>query len=454
MELETHRAPRIAIIGAGWAGLAAAVRAQQTGCAVTLFEAARQAGGRARSVPLAGGEVLDSGQHILLGAYTHTLALLRALGVQQERVFLRAPLALRYADGSGLALPALPAPLHALTGIAAARGWRWGERWALLRAAARWQRAGFACEDSASVEQLGAGLPPRLIADFIEPLCISALNTPLPQASAAVFLRVLRKALCRRAASDVLLPRAPLGEVLPAPALRFLAAHGATLHLGQRVQALHWRQPHWLVAGQAFDAVLLATDAPSAARLVQRAALGAPPALAAELRRWQRAAAALEMRPITCVYACVEAAAARRLPPMLVLHSGVEAPAQFVFNRAAIAGKTDGRADGTCVLAFVISASSGERAWEERQTLAQAQAQLGLHAQPLHTHCERRATFACTPALLRPPQRIAPALLACGDYVAGPYPATLEGAVMNGNAAATAALQSAPFRSSAGVVQW
>jgi len=51
---------------------------------------------------------------------------------------------------------------------------------------------------------------------------------------------------------------------------------------------------------------------------------------------------------------------------------------------------------------------------------------------------EKRATFACTPQLQRPATRIAPALLACGDYVAGPYPATLEGAVRSGVQAARA----------------
>ena len=69
--------------------------------------------------------------------------------------------------------------------------------------------------------------------------------------------------------------------------------------------------------------------------------------------------------------------------------------------------------------------------------LAQAARQLGLKGlQPVQTIVEKRATFACTPSLQRPAQQIANGLLACGDYIAGPYPATLEGAVRSGLEAA------------------
>jgi hypothetical protein len=111
---------------------------------------------------------------------------------------------------------------------------------------------------------------------------------------------------------------------------------------------------------------------------------------------------------------------------MLALRASVTesepAPAQFVFDRGQL-----GSARG--LLAFVVSASDPERTTLQAQVLQQAQTQLGLKLQAVQTITERRATFACTPALLRPAQAIAPGLLACGDYVAGPYPATLEGAV-------------------------
>ena len=90
------------------------------------------------------------------------------------------------------------------------------------------------------------------------------------------------------------------------------------------------------------------------------------------------------------------------------------------------------------LLAFVVSASEGERAVLEQQVCQQAAQQLGLpDLQPLQTVVEKRATFACTPGLQRPPMQIAPGLRACGDYVAGPYPATLEGAVRSGMACGT-----------------
>ena len=123
---------------------------------------------------------------------------------------------------------------------------------------------------------------------------------------------------------------------------------------------------------------------------------------------------------------------------MLALRSSSAEPAQFVFDR--------GQLGGPCgLLAFVVSASSDERAALQTAVLQQARSQLAawLQGQKLvavQTVVEKRATFACTPGLLRPAQLIAPGLLACGDYVAGPYPATLEGAVRSGLAAGRSCL--------------
>jgi hypothetical protein len=126
-----------------------------------------------------------------------------------------------------------------------------------------------------------------------------------------------------------------------------------------------------------------------------------------------------------------------RLPrPMLALRFSATAPAQFVFDLGPLRG-----IDGA--LAFVISGASD---WVARgteatvqATLAQAQAALGASLggplREVRTFTERRATFLCTPEVVRPAQRVASSLVAAGDYIAGPYPATLEGAVRSGSSA-------------------
>ena len=112
---------KTAIIGGGWAGLAAAVELVSAGVDVTLFEAAKQLGGRARRVEI-NGQALDNGQHILLGAYRDCLRLMRLVGADPERCFKRLPLAIEHpALGFRLRLPRLPAPLHLAAGLLGAR---------------------------------------------------------------------------------------------------------------------------------------------------------------------------------------------------------------------------------------------------------------------------------------------------------------------------------------------
>jgi len=418
---------RVAVIGAGWAGLAAAVEATRAGAQVTLFEMAPAPGGRARDVVSHGGD-LDNGQHICIGAYRETLRLLAEVGVAEAAVFERLPLTLVDARGHGLRMRR-GAPLPAFArAVAGRRGWSWRERFALLRVASRWRRSGFRALPGETVADLASDLPVAVRREFVEPLCVAALNTPAAQASGAVFLRVLRDALTGApGGADLLLPRIGLGGVFPGPALAWLERHGATLRLAHRVERIDRDGVGWRVDGTAADRVVVAASAVEAARLI------APHAAA-----WTAITGALRHEPIATVYAHSEGCA---LPePMLALHADAAKPAQFVFDRGRLGG-----AAGT--LAFVIS---GAASWVERgiaateaATLQQGNDELGGYLRaPLtavRTIVEKRATFACTPGLVRPPMDVAPALFACGDYLAGPYPATLEGAVRSGVAAARAA---------------
>jgi len=427
-------AVKVAVIGAGWAGMAAAVAHQQAGRQVTVFEAGRTVGGRARAVPgaLPDGTpvMLDNGQHILIGAYSECLRLMRLVGVDPDTALLRLPLTLQFPDGQGLQLPDLPPPLDALLGLARAHGWHWRDKLALLRSATTWQLRGFRCAPHLSVAQLCAALTPRLMAEFIDPLCVSALNTPAREASGQVFLRVLQDSLFSgRGGSNLLLPRTDLGALFPEAAARWLQQQGGQAMTGQRVQ--RWQAvcagsgPDAAAPPEAFDHITLACPSWEASRLVQ--GLANLPGLA-DARRWSAAASALRFEAITTVYAH---ASGVRLPrPMLALRHTADQPAQFVFDRGPLNGQQG-------LLAFVVSASDGDRARLEQQVLQQAATQLALPGlQAVQTVVEKRATFACIPGLQRPDLQVLPGLSACGDYVQGPYPATLEGAVRSGTAIA------------------
>src|SRR6185369_5865250 len=237
----------IAVVGAGWAGLAAAVEATRAGAHVTLFEMAPTPGGRARDVVSHGGD-LDNGAHICIGAYRETLRLLDAVGVAESDVFQRLPLTLVDGEGNGLRMrPGAPVAAFARA-VAGRRGWSWRERIALLRVASRWRRAGFRALPGETVADLASDLPPAVRRDFIEPLCVAALNTPVEEASGAVFLRVLRDGLVGSPGSaDLLLPRVGLGSVFPAPALAWLERQGATIRLAHRVERMEHDGARWLV---------------------------------------------------------------------------------------------------------------------------------------------------------------------------------------------------------------
>ncbi|MES2186839.1 MAG: hydroxysqualene dehydroxylase HpnE [Pseudomonadota bacterium] len=426
---------RVAVVGAGWAGLACAIAATGAGFAVAVFEAARMPGGRARSVEgPQGGAPLDNGQHILIGAYTETLRLMALVGADPGEGLLRQPLDLRFADGGGLALPRWPAPLDLLAGVAAARGWSWADRGSLLRASFGWQRAGFRCDPAASVAELCTGMTARVREELVDPLCVSALNTPAAEASGTVFLRVLKDALFGvPRGGDLLLPRADLGALFPLPAVQWLTARGADVRLGTRVQAIAplatpGAQPAgWAVDGEPFDRVVLACPPGEAARLAGCAA-------GAEAAPWCAAARALHFEAIATIYAQAPRGLDRA---MVALRCTPALPAQFVFDRGRLGGPAG-------LLAFVVSASREEREVLEAAVVRQARVQLGLAVEPVTTIVEKRATFACTPGLVRPGMPIAPGLLACGDYVEGPYPATLEGAVRSGLATAKALQGSIP----------
>jgi len=419
---------RVAVVGAGYAGIAAAVSLVQGGAAVTLFDANRTAGGRARRVEYRGA-VLDNGQHILLGAYRRTLALMHAVGVPVNAV-RRESLAIHYPGLLEFAAPRLPAPLHLAAALAFAHGLGFMERSAAFAFAFALRRAEAAAREGETV----AGLlqrhaqPETLRRLVWEPLCVAALNTPADRADARVFARVLRDALMRgREDSELVLPAFDLSSLLPDPAISWLGERGAEIVLGGRILSLAREAAQWRLSlsdgARAFDAVVCATAPHEAASL-----LGTVPTLAPLAAR----ISAIAHEPITTVYLQYDARV--RLPfPMTGLDGG---HAQWLFDREALGGPRG-------LVAAVISASRAQAALDHDVLATAVHREVerlgGTLDPPRWTKVitEKRATFACVPGAYRPPADTgAPGLVLAGDYTEGPYPATLEAAVQSGERAA------------------
>ncbi len=383
---------RAAIIGAGWSGLAAAVTLAERGVPVTVFEASRSLGGRARRVSIDGVD-LDNGQHILIGAYRETLRMMRTVGADPDELLLRLPLELRFADGFHLRAPRLPYPLNLLFALLGAKGLDLAQSFSALRFMASLWARGFRAEPDSSVAQLldenrQAGV---LRTHVWEPLCVSALNTPVEHASAQVFVNVLRDGLTgARAASDFLIARTDLGPHAPG---------------GFRLND-----------AQVFSCMVIACGPHQAGPLLVQL-----PELADALSR----ISAFSYEPIvTCYLKYPESVSLSA--PMLGFNGGI---VQWVFDRGRLGGPMG-------LLAAVISASGAHEDLPKEALVSrigtELKAALGSLPSPYWSQVitEKRATFSCRPALARPQGATpAPGLFLAGDYVASDYPGTLEDAV-------------------------
>jgi squalene-associated FAD-dependent desaturase len=400
---------RVAVVGAGYAGMAAAVTLAERGVPVTVFEATNVPGGRARRVQSQGHE-LDNGQHILIGAYTALFGMMRTVGVPEASV-LRVPLDIRYVRRFRFRRIGLPGSLGLAAGLLSARGLSLSERLAAARFIARLRRARFALPaDIPVTEFLARHGQAGAAAHYLwRPLCVSALNTPPELASARVFLAVLRDTLGGAAeASDLVLPRVDLSRLFPEPACEYVRGKGGEIRLQSPVKDL-------AALRQSFDRVILAVGPHQLKTLLPEAP-------------------DYSYQPIYTCY--LQYAAGVRLPfPMLGLADGV---VQWVFDRGALLGEK-GR------LACVISAQGdhqqmGLDALAERCHAELAAVLPGL-AKPEWSRviAEKRATITCVPGAKPAPAPRAGVHYA-GDYTDGEYPPTLEAAVRSGIRAAGLAI--------------
>jgi hydroxysqualene dehydroxylase len=451
-------APRsVAVIGAGWAGLAAALDLARAGAAVTLIESAPMAGGRARTAlidtPLGRFE-LDNGQHLMMGAYREAIA--RMTDVGSIAGIERTRLDLSMAGEFRLRAAKLPAPFHLAWALVTARGLTPGERLAMSRMilALRW--SGWRADPQQTVGSLLDRFrqPASLVQRIWEPLCIGALNTPVATASASAFCIVLRDTLgSTRDASDFLLAGEPLGALLPEPVLSQLAAMGARIRLGTTARLIRPEASGWRVstslkadadpAAERFDDILLALPPWSAARLLEGMGEDTAP-----MRAYRP-------EPIATAWVFWPQAQTLRLPRISMLAENLDTGrlGQWLFDRGMLAPQA---ADGSAargqrarVAAVVISLASRIDALEaariESLIADQLSSDLGLpRPGAVRLVTERRATFRCEPGL----PRLAcghyrdryPGLWLAGDWLWPGYPATIEAALLSGAEAARSIL--------------
>ena len=246
--------PEIAVIGAGWAGLAAAAYLAPH-CRLTLFEAGKVAGGRARGVAHGEFAELDNGQHLLIGAYRAVFRLLHRVGESPDALFLREPLHWHLADGFQFRCPQkLPAPLHLLWAVLRGKNADWAQKTALLRQMAalqRWHKR------QPPDQSIASWLDEQRVGE--DWMVLGALNTPLETASLRVLCHVLADGVwASRNAGDFYIAKRNLSDTLAAPVLHYLAQHGAKYRPNCRIAQVHAASGKVQADGQTFDAAVFA----------------------------------------------------------------------------------------------------------------------------------------------------------------------------------------------------
>lgn len=414
----------VGIIGAGWSGLAAAVELTRSGHRVTIYESARLAGGRARRVET-NHLTLDNGQHLLIGAYSETLRLMDTVKPGSSTSgFLRLPLTLDYPDGVKIRAPRLTAPFHLGAALLLARGFSFADKLAAIRFVRSLERMDFCPDSSLNVAEAIATQPERVRRYLWQSLCIAALNTPVEQASFAVFARVLKDALTGQPAnSDLLIPVCDLSALFPEPAMEWIRQQGGEVRLCHRIKSIQPGNGGWQVHGEEgtarHDAVIIATSPHQASALLE----GLP-----ECRLITDQIKGLSYQPIETVYAEYPRSLRFRYP----LTGWIDPVPLFLFDLEAAMGRTGW-------VAAVASAEGPHLDWEDGRWLDEIHQRVeqALGPQPaprlLKRITEKRATFSCAPGVSRPASVTpSPGLYLAGDYVDGPYPSTLEGAVRSG----------------------
>jgi squalene-associated FAD-dependent desaturase len=436
--------PDVVIVGAGFAGLSAAVRLVGRGARVLVLEARTRLGGRATSfADGASDEVVDNGQHVLVGCYSETLAFLDAIGANAN-LRVQPQLSVVMIDRGGrrsrLVCPSLPSPLHLLAGAMDWDALGWADRLSLLRMRTPLKLlrtpGRLAASPGETVESwlVRYGQTERVREMLWRPLTLAALNQPTDRVSAADFGRVLAEMFAGDSrASAVLLPSKPLESMYALPARQMIETSGGALRTGatamvrvsgDRVAAVDAGGDSWTPR-----AVISAVPWFALSQLFD----GRPAAIADVLDRADRTAAS----PIVTVNLWFDQ---RVLEDAWIGLPG--RTMQWVFDKSAIWN------GGASHLSLVSSGAEDIVRQSNERLIALAHEEL-LESIPAVRRArllrgsvvrERQATFSLEPGQPARPstETGVHGLFLAGDWIDTGLPATIEGAVRSGHRAAEA----------------
>jgi squalene-associated FAD-dependent desaturase len=438
---------RVAIIGGGFAGLAAGVELAARGFRVHVLEARPRLGGRAYSfTDEASGEVVDNGQHAMMGCYTHTLAFLDRIGA--TRKLLRQPaLRVEFVDpqrGTGaITASSMPSPLHLLTGILGYRLLNRAERVCALLGAMRlmaMRRRRDPRLRESTVQQLliALGQSANARRSFWYPVAIATLNESAARAAAAPFAEVLARAFFgSRADSQFVLPRVGLSDLYTEDAQAFIETRGGSVSVKSTIAGLSLADDR--VGALALrDGTRVEADACISAVPPRALAGFLPPPLRASpgLRGLEQ----FDASPIVSTHLWFDR------PVLASDFVGLlGTTTQWVFNRSKLTAYGNG-SHRQCVSA-VISAARDVVEWDAPRVADTVAGELralipaARAAQLLRSVVvkERYATLSATPAAERlrpPPETVLANFFLAGDWTQTGLPPTVESAVASGQRAA------------------
>lgn len=436
----------VAVLGGGWAGAVAAYRLSASGIPVVVHEAGSVLGGRARRVERSG-LAIDNGQHLLMGAYGATLAVLRGIHQQPDadpglRRFRLVVAPFERSPGPLLEAARLPPPWDLVGGMLRSRALDWNERLAAVRWLRGLAKSRYARPDGETVDGLLAPLPPS-VRRLLAPLSLAALNTPTERASSAMFARILGRLAAGRGGTDFLLPLLDLSELLPEAAARRVEARGGEVRLRSTAQVAAIRDDGVdIVAteGQWTASAAIVAVGPHQLEGAFSPGVAALPGVGRAIGL----TGALGYEPTTTVWLGFRERL--RLPAHIARLD--DRPGHWVVDRHDVLERSPEAAQAHALrgfLAIVISAGGPHDDLDAKSLFGEVHAQLRRLRPEFPTPvwsqviAERRATWSCVPGATRPEAgRIADRLYLAGDYTDPGLPATLEAAVASGERAARA----------------